>query len=95
MAKINNIDYVSNEKSILISVGYRLRDLSFNDNLSNEDLKNALKSSYNRISNNFKIKDVEIKNILNEIKNLYISDSIAMSLIDVAIKILNKSDNLK
>ena len=92
MAKIN---FNSNEKNILIGVGYHLRDLSFNDNLSNEDLKNALKISYNRISDNFKIKDVEIKNILNEIKNLYISDFIAMSLIDLATKILNKSDNLK
>ena len=55
MAKIN---FNSNEKNILIGVQ------SFNDNLSNEDLKNALKISYNRISDNFKIK-LEIKNIFN------------------------------
>ncbi len=97
MRKINNIDYVSKEKGTLIGVGYHLRDLSFVDDLSNEELKKALKISYNRINDNFKIKDIEIKNILNEIKNYDISNLLIATnnLIDLAVKILNKSDNLK
>ena len=97
MRKINNIDYVSKEKGILIGVGHHLRDLSFVDDLSNEELKKALKISYNRINDNFKIKDIEIKNILNEIKNYDISNLLIATnnLIDLAVKILNKSDNLK
>ena len=59
MRKINNIDYVSKEKGTLIGVGYHLRDLSFVDDLSNEELKKALKISYNRINDNFKIKDIK------------------------------------